>query len=203
MLENFGFKGEALRLAWHVAQPEDPRYFPDGLITPRQKSLNRLTEEVYKQQLLPGEKMDVMCKVFIDALLDSLQWNSLGFCTLTEHRGTKRLSLRGLCRGVMVDAAVRSMFGKHLHEIEPDIVRHMMEFNDHVWMIFFRYPQSFCSAVSGPREKMMKALEAFISLPEEERPEQAWSIKKILTAQNIVGIDLQSKASIILMILWA
>ena len=192
-----------MRLAWHVARPDESCYLPETLISPRQKSLNRLTEEVYKQQLLPGEKMDVMCKVFISSLEKSLQWDSLEFCTLIEEDRQKRVSLRDLCRFTMVDAATRSMFGDHLHQIEPQIVQHMLEFNDYVWMIFFRYPEYLGSLAAAPRWKITTALEAFISLPEEKRSEQAWSIKTILRAQEIVGIDLRSKASVMLLIYWA
>ena len=203
LLINFGFKGEALRLAWHEPEPGESCYLPDDLITPRQKSLNRLTEEVYKQQLLPGEKMDIMCRVFINAPDYTLQWNRLEFCTLVHNGDRKQVSLRALCRYTMVDAAIRSMFGSHLHAIEPDIVRHMLEFNEFVWMIFFRYPDFLGSPAAAPRWKITKVLETFISLPEEQRSEQAWSIETILAAQEIVGIDLRTRASIILMIYWA
>ncbi|KAI4120960.1 MAG: hypothetical protein LQ338_006648, partial [Usnochroma carphineum] len=95
------------------------------------------------------------------------------------------------------------MFGDHLHTIEPDIVRHMLGFNDFVWMILFRYPGVFASEVSAPRNKITEALKTFITLPEDQRSEQAWSVKTVLAAQKFVNIDLKSKASILLMILWA
>lgn len=144
-----------------------------------------------------------MCKVFITALKASLTWTGLDFCTLAYHGDQKRISLKALCRYAMVDAATRSMFGGHLHKIEPDIIQHMLGFNDFAWMVFFRYPDMFGSPVSAPRAKIIEALKVFINLPEKERSEQAWSIKTILAAQKIVGIDLQSRASIILMIYWA
>ncbi|KAL2038879.1 hypothetical protein N7G274_008401 [Stereocaulon virgatum] len=169
LLVNFGFKGEALRLAWYEAKPGESCYLPDDLITPRQKSLNRLTEEVYRQQLLPGEKMDIMCRVFINALDHTLQWNRLDFCTLRHDGDKKQVSLRALCRHTMVDAATRSMFGSHLHAIEPEIVRHMLEFNEFVWMIFFRYPDFLGSPAAAPRWKITKVLETFINIPEKPR----------------------------------
>ena len=200
---NFGFKGEALRLAWHVAQPGEPCYLPDDLITPRQKSLNRLTEEVYRQQLLPGPKMDVMCKTFIDSISNTLRWENLDFCMLAKTDKGRRVSLRALCQQTMVEAATRSMFGSHLHQIEPDVVQHMLQFNQHVWMIFFRYPDTFGSPAAEPRRRLVEVLETFVRLPEESRSEQSWSIKTILTAQEIVGIDIRSRASVLLLIYWA
>ena len=203
LLVNFGFKGEALRLAWHVAQPGESCYLPDDLITPRQKSLNRLTEEVYRQQLLPGPKMDDMCKVFVTSMKNTLRWDRLDFCTLAKTEKSRRVSLRALCQQTMIEAATRSVFGSHLHQIEPDVVQHMLQFNQFVWMIFFRYPNTFGSPVLGPQQKLIEALETFIKLPEDLRSEQSWSIKTILTAQEIVGIDLRSRASVLLLIYWA
>lgn len=203
LLVNFNFKGEALKLAWHVPQPGDSCYLPENPVNPQQLSLNRLTEEVYRKQLLPGEKMDVMCKVFITALENSLRWDSLDSTTLFQKENRKLVSLRKICQNTMVDAATRSMFGSHLHQIEPDIVQHMLKFNQFVWMIFFRYPEALGSPASAPRKKIIDALKIFISLPEEERSEQAWAIKTVLAAQEIVGIDLQSRASVILLIYWA
>ena len=67
-------------------------------------------------------------------------------------------------------------------------------------MVFFRYPDTFGSPVDAPRSAIMRALRQLITLPEEQRAEQFWTVKKILAAQDIVGIDLQSKSSVMSMI---
>ena len=205
LLVNFGFKGEALRLSWHTPQPGESCYLLDNPVNPEQRSLIHLTEEVYKKQLLPGDKMNIMCKVFVAALENTLRWDCLDFCTLSHNdsRKSRLVSLRGICRYTMVDAATRSIFGGHLHQIEPDIVQHMLEFNEFAWMIFFRYPDTFGSPASAPRKQIMKTLKRFISLPEEKRPEQTWYIKTILAAQKIVGLDLESRTSMLLLMYWA
>ena len=147
--------------------------------------------------------MDDMCKVFVTSMKNTLHWDCLDFCTLSRTQKCRRVSLRALCQQTMVEAATRSVFGSHLHQIEPDVVQHMLQFNQFVWMIFFRYPNTFGSPVLGPQNKLIDALETFIKLPEDLRSEQSWSIKTILTAQEIVGIDLRSRASVMLLIYWA
>ncbi|KAL8693351.1 MAG: hypothetical protein Q9224_003769 [Gallowayella concinna] len=205
LLINFGVGKKTRRLLWYEAKPDDPLYLPDDLVTPRQKSVSYLTEEVYRQQLLPGEKMDSMCKVFMDSVKDTLQWHRLDFCTRATFPDSRRkqISLNALCRYTMVDAATRSMFGAYLHKFEPDIVEHILGLNDSIWMIIFRYPNAFASAVNAPRSKIMDAMKKFISLPEEQRSEQSWSVKTVLQAQDHVGIDLENQASILLILLWA
>lgn len=162
-----------------------------------------LTEDIYKKQLLPGAKMDEMCKMFLNALYNSVRWESLKDCGPLGQGPRKRISLYSTCRFAMVDAATRSMFGPHLHNIEPKIVEYMINFNDFAWMVFFRYPDFVGLPVTEPRRKIIDALKRFIQLPEEQRPEQSWSIKNIITAQEIVGIDLEAQASVILLIFWA
>ena len=203
LLINYGFKGEALRLSWHLPMPGDACYLPNNPVNPQQKSLNRLTEEIYKKQLLPGEKMDCLCQVFISALENLMDWELLDFCTVSEAGLNRTVSLKAMCRYAMVDAATRSMFGSHLQQIEPNIIHHMLKFNDFAWMVFFRYPNTFGSPVDPPRQAILGALKKFITLPEGQRSEQSWAVKTVLAAQDIVGIDLHSKASVMLMIYWA
>ncbi|KAI0426694.1 cytochrome P450 [Xylaria sp. FL1042] len=203
LLENFGFGSEALRRGWHQPMPGDWCYIPNNPVNPKQLNFIHLAEDIYKKQLLPGSKMDAMCKCFLDALHESVQWDKLNSCGYAEDGDYKRISLYSLCRFAMVDAATRSMFGQHLHDIEPGIVEHMLGFNDNAWMVFFRYPDFFGLPVTKPRREIVKALKRFIQLPESQRSQQEWSIKNIIAAQEVVGIDLEARASVILMIFWA
>ncbi|OAL45510.1 cytochrome P450 [Pyrenochaeta sp. DS3sAY3a] len=201
---NFGFSGEALKKAWQIPQPGDSCYLPGNPVNPELLSLNRFTEEIYRKQLLPGEKMDVMCRVFLKSLLKTLQWDGLGFCTSGLHEKGKVLSLRRLCRQTMVEATTQSIFGSHLHKLEPNVVEYMLRYNDNAWMVFFQYPDFFGkSAVSEPRRVLTEVLEKFIAMPNEERYEQAWAIKMITAWQAVMGIDLRARASVLLMIYWA
>ncbi|KAF2445325.1 cytochrome P450 [Karstenula rhodostoma CBS 690.94] len=204
LLINFGFSGEALRRAWHVPQPGDWCYLPGNAVNPDLISLNRLTEDVYRKQLLPGEKMDFLCKVFLESLTNTLNWENLDFCIVGNTEKGKLLSLQKLCRYTMVEATTQSLFGGHLHQLEPKIVDYMLRYNDNAWMVFFQYPDLFgTSPITEPRRMLTKVLEEFLQLPDEERNEQAWSIKTITAWQEVMGIDLRARASVLLMIYWA
>ncbi|KAI8634023.1 cytochrome P450 [Xylariaceae sp. FL1651] len=203
LLQNFGFGPDAIQRSWHKPKPGDWCYIANNPVNPNQMNFIHLTEDKYKKQLLPGEKMDDMCRVFLGALHQSLQWDKLCYSTSTNESSWEKISLYSLCRFAMVDAATRSMFGHHLHDITPRIVEHMLDFNDHAWMVFFRYPNLFGLPITRPRREIMDALKAFIQLPESQRLSQARSIKQIIAAQEIVGIDLEARASVILMIFWA
>ncbi len=204
ILYNFGFKQEALKLAWHEPIVGEPCYIYKNAINPKQRSLIHLIEEIYIAQLLPGEHMDEMCKEFVASLHATLKWHNLDFCTLgAENNKQKRVSLKALCRFTMVEAATRSMFGDVLHGLNPDIAQNMLDFNDHAWMVFFGLPEIFSFAVAIARRKMTDTMKRFVKLPEEERIGQAWGIKQILAGQEIVGIDVESRACMLLLIYWA
>ena len=203
LLQKFGIRGKALELSWQEFEPNDSRYLPDHLLAPRQKCLIRFTEEVYRQQLLPGKRMDEMCHRFIESISHSLKFVDLTDDNTKTKGTTKTMSLQAICRFPLVDAAIRSLFGRHLHDIDSNITQHMMEFNDNIWMMIFDYPEFLSSKCIVPRSKVKKALQTFIQMPNEKRQEQTWSVDTILQAQEIVGTDLESRSSVLLMMLWA
>jgi hypothetical protein len=203
ILTNFGFKGDALKLAWHKPLDGDSCYVHKNPVNPKQLSLIHLIEEVYIAQLLPGIHMDEMCKAFISSLHDGLQPTKLDFCTLERTTSTRRVSLKALCRSTLVEAATRSMFGDVLHHLCPNIAENMLQFNDRAWMVFFGLPEFLSPAVANARRTMTETMKAFVALPEQERAGQAWGIGQILKAQEIVGIDIESRACMLLLIYWA
>ncbi|KAI1116626.1 cytochrome P450 [Nemania sp. NC0429] len=218
LLANFGVTRQAFEKAWHNPQPGDWCYIPNNKLNPAQLNLIHFVEESYRKQLLPGEHMDRLSEAFINPLLDTLNMDALDFYLGPTHEdvgiqsglfnepvgGPLRLtSLYSLCRVFIVEAATRSLFGQHLHDIEPDIVDLMTEFNENAWMVAFGYPKILSSAVSGVKQKVMTALAKFILLPEEKRTQEAWVVKTILAAMELVDIDIESRAAMLLMSFWA
>ena len=203
ILINFGFKKQALDLAWHKPVDGESCYVHKNPVNPKQRSLIHVIEEAYITQLLPGKHMDEMCRAFITSLDTTLWWDNLDFCTLESNEISKRVSLKNLCRFTLVEAATRSMFGDVLHKLNPEIAQNMLDFNDRAWMVFFGLPSIFSSAVTNARRKMTSTMTDFVNLPETEREGQAWGIRQVLQAQEIVGIDNESRACMLLLIYWA
>lgn len=218
LLANFGVTRQAFDKAWHSPQPGDWCYIPDNQINPVQLNLIHFVEESYRKQLLPGEHMDRLAEAFINPLIATLRKDSLDFYLGRTHEsaaiqdelynepveGSFRLtSLYSLCRVFIVEAATRSLFGQHLHEIEPNIVDLMSEFNENAWMVVFGYPKMLSNAVSGVKQKVITALVKFIRLPKEKRRKEAWIMKNMLAAMDLVDIDIESRASMLLMSYWA
>jgi hypothetical protein len=121
----------------------------------------------------------------------------------TGKAALRQVSLYSLCRFFLVEAATRSLFGGYLHDINSEVVENMLEFNDDAWMTVFRYPGFLEIPITKPQRNMMATLTKFIQLPQHSRGKAAWAIKNMLAAFEIVGIDLDSRASMMLMGLWA
>ncbi|KAI1203674.1 cytochrome P450 [Nemania serpens] len=218
LLANFGVTRPAFEKAWHKPQPGDWCYIPNNEFNPSQLNLIHFVEESYRKQLIPGEHMDRLSEAFINPLLAKLERASLDFYLGPTREGAavrgklydepvggsfRLTSLYSLCRVFMVEAATQSLFGKHLHEIEPNIVDLMTEFNENAWMVVFGYPKILSSAVSGAKQKIMTALAKFIQIPKEKRTQEAWVVKNMLAAMDLVDIDIESRASMLLMSFWA
>lgn len=225
LLENFGVTPESTRKAWHRPRPGDWCHVAGNPVNPDQLDLIHLVEEVYRKQLLPGEHMDVMSRSFLDTVLATLTQDQiearagvvdggpapfLGTSSklhaMYSDAGAPRssaVSLEALCRYFVVEATTRSMFGAQLHGIEPDIVNIICEFNEHVWMVIFGYSPPWHSPVKKPQKKLMQVLERMIRLPDEKRGDECWAIRTVLQAMDIVDIDLESRAAMVLLTYWA
>lgn len=203
LLQAFGLKGHSLKLAWHKPRPGDACYLEANPFNPQQKSLIHLTEDVYKQQLLPGEKLDQMSQSFLRSIDGSVCWEKLDPYCMGSTEKHKYVSLKDFTRTALVDAITASMFGDHLHRIEPNMTRYMLDFNDDAWMVVFRYPQTLARRLSQCRQKIMAALKVYIHTPKEQRTGEAWSIQTVVQAQEITGMDDENRTAMLLMIYWA
>lgn len=212
LLTSFGISEEALQRAWHRPQPGDWCHIPDNPLNPKQKSLIHCVEDIYRTQLLPGAYMDTWSRAFLGSVQASLLGlESLGACVpkceedldWELNRGPRRVSLYSLVSYFSVQATAQAMFGPHLGDINPSVVQDMLSFNEHVWMIVFRCPSIFGLKVTRYRNKLMATTRKFVQLPKEQRIQASWAMTSVLEGMEIVGMDMESRASMVLMIFWA
>ena len=200
---NFGFNAESLKLAWLKPVDGDARYIHNNPVNPKQLSLIHLIENIYAKQLLPGVQMDIMSQAFTKSLQTKLCWPKLDVCAVKTNGGSQTVSLKALCQHVLLEAGIFSFFGATIGQTDANFIQNMLEFNEHAWMLFYGLPSMFSSAVSTPQRKLKETLQKFANLPESLRDDQSWGVRQILTAQELVGIDLESRACMLLMVLWA
>lgn len=134
--------------------------------------------------------MDQVFGVFLNSMLDSLQPITLDYYTKSLFGKNNQVSLYSHCRYSMVDASIRSLFGCHFHDTEPNITKDVITFNDYGWQVFFQLPGVLGSAATEAKKRVMRALQTLVELPESQRPEVAWIMKSVIDEAISIGLDL-------------
>ncbi len=197
LLTAFGVNAMSIPKLWEKCNLD----FTDGKgpnKVPRGLSAIHSTLDLYKRQLHPGEKMDKFSEVLMGHINSSLRWEKL------SQRGflMGQVSLKDFCAEVLVDALTRTMFGDRILEVEPEIIRNLLNFNDDAWMLIFHYPQSPASKLNQARNKVLEGLINYMQGPDGTRPDRAWLIQKIMEEQKILDISDKDKAALLLMTYW-
>ena len=197
---NFGFDAESLKRAWLKPVDVDSRYETFNL---HQQPLIRLIESIYAKQLLPGPHMDEMVERFVASLQASLRLPTLKVCSVRADAYSRTVSLLSLCQYTLLEAGIYSFFGKSIMESDRNIIPYLLAFTENAWMLFYGLQSYFASAVLTPQSAVLATFQQFANLPESLRMDQSWSVQQILVAQECLGIDLRSRACMLLMVLWA
>ncbi|KAF4625071.1 hypothetical protein G7Y89_g13100 [Cudoniella acicularis] len=206
-LHAFGVDDSSLKLAWHTPAPGDACWRDDNPVNPKQKPFIHWIKDIYRQQLLPGEKMNVMVHRFRQYVDTKLQWESISSFDLhpAEKNGSVRLSLKDFARKIMLEAITDSLFGTCLMKVEPNLIKYVDEFNDDAWQLVHRYPKRFASRVYSNRAKLLATLDKYRQLPQEERTAggEAWAVKTLIDEQDILGMSNESNNAFLMLIHWA
>ncbi|KAK4209840.1 cytochrome P450 [Rhypophila decipiens] len=218
LLKNMGIKSKARKLAWHKPVPGDSHYDPNNKINPRHLDVIHFVEQAWRTQLLVEERRHEISTPFLKladmwlqpdhldahALQTDCLWCGLRPCDMDHDGGgyPGQISLHSLCRVVFVEGNTRAIFGPHLHDIDPKVAEHMAQFNDSVWMILFNYPDLLQLPVTQAKDKLVAALSTFIQTPDHNKGSEAGIIKETLGVMEAAGLDVGSRATMILLSYW-
>ncbi|KUI59524.1 Cholesterol 7-alpha-monooxygenase [Cytospora mali] len=160
-----------------------------------------MVQDGYRKHLLTPVTMDQMAQVFVRSLLENIQPDNISYCMAGD---THLFSIYALSRYAMIEASAQSMFGSHLHEIDPEFASHMLAFNDYAWQVVMRYPDFFGRLpVSKPRKKMMAIMKQFVGRPVSSNTQANAFVRNVLAGMEITALDMHSRAAMMLMIFWA
>ncbi|KAH8649753.1 cytochrome P450 [Tricladium varicosporioides] len=206
-LHAFGVNDSSLKLAWHTPSPGDACYRDSNPVNPMQKPFIDWIKEIYRQQLLPGEKMNIMADRFRQYSDRRLQWKSISLFDLKpfENKDSVHLSLKEFTRTVILEAITDSLFGTCLTKVEPSLIKYVEEFNDDAWMLVHRYPKRFAGKAYANRKRILDAFNKYRQLSQEERTAggESWAVKSLITEQNILGMSNESNSAFLMLIHWA
>jgi hypothetical protein len=197
----FGVKPDDLRRAWHMPLKGDWCYVEGDALNPQHMCFIKWVQDSYRKHLLTKRTLEEMAGVFVDSLLDTMRPESITYCMMGEEN---LYSLYTIIRNAMVEASAQSMFGPHLHEINPDVIEHMLRFNDNAWQVVMRYPDFLGRLpVSEPRKKMMAVMRGLVQRHSSEIPLANAFVRNVLDRMELTEITTHSRAAMMLMIFWA
>ena len=202
LLVSFGVDPSAISKLW--AKPTTVGVVSkknDGNLEPSQGlSAVHFTLDLYKKQLLPGPRFEVMS----DTLLGHID-NMLERENVKAHYGASvnSVSLKDFCGRIMVEALTRTLFGNGIFDVEPNIVQYIIDFNQDAWMLVFKYPQPAGSKLNRARDMLLNAFVAYMQGPPEVRSGPAWLIEIVMKQYESLDVRDEDRAALTLMIYWA
>ena len=205
LLLGFGVHASAIPRIWEKIPEEAHKDIVDanaGKI-PRLSPIHTILD-LCKRQLLPGPKYDKFNNTLTEYINMSLCWNQT---SAMYQRGTdnciRRISLSRFCSEILVTAITKTLFGDGIYDIEPDMTKHLLDFNDDAWMIVFQYPQGSNSKLNRARGKMLRAFGRYLQSPNEARAGQSWLVQTVVRMLESVDIMDDDRAALMIMIYWA
>jgi hypothetical protein len=172
-------------------------------LNPQRKCLIHLTQDLYKQHLLPGSTYSGLIEKYRKSLQDLSSWEKL--CLRHGKDATAQsntFSLYDLCSQVMIDATQVSLFDPILFAIDPTMTDSMRTFTDQLWKLL--YDSVFLDAreIKGLRQKYTRAFSIYQRLPKETRKHEAWIVTALIDQYKEQNIHEDDSAAMLVMVYW-
>lgn len=186
----FGVYHSALkRLRQKPANKEDDRFSSLLQIkNPQLKSLAQLNSELFHLELHPGERLDDLLSRFVFYIEKSLDLHKFPLAAIVSSSKSGRVvSLLKWTQEVLMLAGTDAIFGEKIQEIDPNLIKNFLVFDDENWKLWYKWPRA--KRMHTAKAKMTKTVQEYLSLPCEKRPGAAHLLEVIETSQRALGIS--------------
>lgn len=208
MMLQFGATPAAVDKMWRKPTSSDFLSSNDLQPNPLLKPLAHLSDGFNRQQLHPGERLDVLQNTFLGNIHKSLTWENMSPKVILssvpgkESTRTRTVSLIAWTREVLLDGATRAFFGDALLEIDPQLFDSFFAFDDNSWKLTYKIPRPWSTEMYASKQKAQDALKKYFMLPKDKRPGAAWIIQTLETEMKARGIDESDISAFLMMIYW-
>lgn len=175
---------------------------------PSKKVLCHLQSDFYKQQLHPGENLDVIGEKFLSYISNHLRYDSFSpeytISVSQDEKGfsSKTVSLYRWCREVLVSSATKTFFGHKLLEVNPKLLRSFYAYDEKSWKLLYKYPSIFAKDVNTAKNEIISSLVTYLETPQSVRQDASWIMQTLEKEQRAIGIDTQNIASMMMLAYW-
>ncbi|KAA6409239.1 MAG: cytochrome P450 [Lasallia pustulata] len=188
-----------LRTPYHSKETESISAIDSDALPPSQDSVGLYIRQSYKQQLQPGDKLNVLEVKIMLSLTKSLD----AVHEKCMSQGETTLSIIQLTKATLLDAGTAALYGDQLISISPDFITHFSAFDTNSWMLLYHYPAPLAAPCNIPKRKVLSAFTAFFSLPHSSRSEVAQFLQTIEAEQRKISLSNADIASSGFIFYWA
>ena len=187
-----------------VERVYDPNPDFTGLIrryNPHSKSLFSLKSDFYHTQLLPGQQFQIVQEKFLGLIDDAMKPENLPQeIMVASDTGARNVSLYRCCQQIFVKAGIRAFFGERILQMDAQFLQNFLVFDDNNRMIFYNMPGA--AIARNAKAKVLRTLEAYLSLPKTKRQGASWLVETMEDAQRQLGMKESDIAVVLMMVMW-
>lgn len=190
-----------LRMPHQATKTEfkEPTSVIDSDAAPPQDSVGLYIRQSYKQQLQPGDKLDVLEVKIMRSLRKSL--DAIHEKIISQEETT--FSILQLTKAALLDTGTAALYGDQLISVCPDFITHFSNFDTNSWMLLYHYPGPLAGPCNIPKRKVLSAFTAYFSLPPSSRKDIAPFLQTIEAEQRKISLSNEDIASSAFIFYWA
>ncbi|KAI4256319.1 MAG: hypothetical protein L6R42_006294, partial [Xanthoria sp. 1 TBL-2021] len=167
------------------------------------KALPHAGEDYYREQLLPGDRLDVLWQRVLGLIDSAIQWDQLPRTpSATTMDGVKTVSLLEWNRMVLLESVISAFFGPQLLQIDPQLLQHFAAFDEESWKLTYKYPRMISKDMYHAKDQLVAAVETWLNLPRDKRPDGAWLIQKLEMETSKLEMSTKDLAAMITSLVW-
>jgi hypothetical protein len=183
--------------------PKDKAGFPN----PHGKPLGTLARQMHIHQLYPGDNLDYLEQQFLDWVEPRLIMENLSReCPYAVSSDDKDdsivLPLLQWCSDFFTRAGQQAYFGPLLADIDPELPKTFVLFDELSWQILYQYPDFLAGEMKSSRDAVVRALKKYFQLPQAMRYGDAWFTKAMEDEMRALGISEDDIATMMMTIYW-
>lgn len=202
MMTRFGTTVSGLEA---MQKPPSPSMLDSPTLQPNRlhRPLAVLCEAFMKKQLNPGRYLDGIQSSYLSILHQRLCWERMSPKAVLASTDTRRtISLLEWTRRSLVEAGTVAIFGSSLLKIDPLFVNHFFEFEDMIWKLLYRIPRPWSNDMLAAKDRMHRAMIAYLSQPKEQRADCCWLVSTLETEMKIRNITDHDIARNLMLVHW-
>lgn len=166
------------------------------------KALAHAGEDYYREQLLPGPQLDILWEKVLSDIASSIHWDNLPGSRFNRAETSRSLSLLDWTSDVLLKSVVKGFFDDRLLQMDPQLLQNFAAFDKESWKLTYKLPRGVGKDMYDAKDKMVRSVKAYLQLPQNQRSEATWLIKKLEVEAGKANIDVQDLAAMITSLAW-